>query len=326
MVLLPLPADVHERLNLISHELFHRAQPYLHFNTWSYTNYQLDKKEGRIYLRLELKALKAALDAPSAKESLKHITDAFIFRKYRNKLFPGTDTTENTLELNEGMAEYTGLMLSDRPEARMKIHLTGKIDDFQRSNSFVRSFPYVTIPAYGYLLSRKDKYWNKKINNQTNLASFFINEFGIQIPDNLENGVEKIKDLYNGKEIEQQESEREEKNKHLIAGYENRFLKQPHLIIPLEKMNYSFDPQTVITLGNEGIYYPTIQLTDNWGILKAENGSLISKDFSRINLTSPTDTTGNVIVGDGWILELKKGYAINKHPGDNNYYLEKNGN
>lgn len=55
MVKLPLPEDYHARLNLMIHESFHRIQPAIGFINLPITqNKQLNEKDGRIFLRLEL--------------------------------------------------------------------------------------------------------------------------------------------------------------------------------------------------------------------------------------------------------------------------------
>jgi hypothetical protein len=58
MILLPLPDNRFDRANLLAHELFHRAQPKLGFESPNTDNIHLDKRDGRIYLRLELEALR----------------------------------------------------------------------------------------------------------------------------------------------------------------------------------------------------------------------------------------------------------------------------
>lgn len=62
MILLNLlSSKKNERINLFAHELFHCAQPSLGFEFIEGDNKHLDKKEARIYLRLELEALKKHL-------------------------------------------------------------------------------------------------------------------------------------------------------------------------------------------------------------------------------------------------------------------------
>ena len=61
MIMFPLPEGKHDRLNILSHELFHRSQPSLGFHMPNTDNNHLDQRDGRVYLRLELEALRKAL-------------------------------------------------------------------------------------------------------------------------------------------------------------------------------------------------------------------------------------------------------------------------
>ena len=65
MVMLPLPENKNSRINLLVHELFHRSQKQFGFFPASPDNNHLDKKNGRLCLRLELEALKKAVLAPT---------------------------------------------------------------------------------------------------------------------------------------------------------------------------------------------------------------------------------------------------------------------
>ena len=114
MVMIPLPPYKDDRVNLMAHELFHVAQLTLGFRGYSPDNSQLDEKNGRILLRLELEALRKALESTSSYEAKRHLANAILFREYRYMLFPQAKITENLLELNEGLAEYTGVMVSNR--------------------------------------------------------------------------------------------------------------------------------------------------------------------------------------------------------------------
>jgi hypothetical protein len=157
MILLPLPENQYERVNLLAHELFHREQRSLGFVFNNTGNNHLDQREGRIYLRLELEALKKAILSTSKQEQQQHLTDALTFRKYRHTLFASAAAEENQLELNEGIAEFTGLIFSNRNEKQASTHLVKSIETFLTNKTFVRSFAYHTIPIYGYILySRKN--------------------------------------------------------------------------------------------------------------------------------------------------------------------------
>ncbi len=72
MLMLPLSQNKKDRINLLAHELFHTAQPSLGFVLYNPENNHLDQKNGRIYLRLELEALKKAVQCFTKKEPYKY--------------------------------------------------------------------------------------------------------------------------------------------------------------------------------------------------------------------------------------------------------------
>ncbi len=323
MIMLPLPENKYDRINLLAHELFHKAQSSLGFTQNNKESNHLDQKEGRIYLRLELEALTQAILSDSKKEQKAHLTHALIFRKYRHSLFPESSTIENQLELNEGLAEYTGFIISGRNKKQAKEHFANTANAFLKNPTFVRSFAYSTTPAYGYLLSLKDKYWNQNIQGDTDLTEFFIHNFGVTMPDNLQASIEKTADHYNGKRIASEEKTRDEKIKKQIAEYKSTFIEQPHLDIKFEKMNVSFDPRNIIPIEDKGTVYPQIRVTDNWGILEVQKGALMSKNWDKISVGFPTKINDGAVEGDGWTLQLNKSYILKKDEKSNSYLIIK---
>src|SRR5579871_2587537 len=113
MVAWPLPETPIVRARLMAHELFHRLQDDLGLPAANPGNAHLAKLEGRIWLQLEWRALQQALARPEAPaaERRRPIEDALLFRLRRRALFPKADAEERQLELNEGLAEYTGYKL-----------------------------------------------------------------------------------------------------------------------------------------------------------------------------------------------------------------------
>lgn len=323
MVMLPLPEGKNRRINLLAHELFHRAQAGLGFTAHNPDNNHLDQRKGRIYLRLELEALKKAARAAAHSEAKDHLTNAVIFRKYRHEIYKDADTTENLLELNEGMAEYTGVIVSGRDYHEMQKHFIASIDRFLGNSTFVRSFAYVTIPVYGYLLRDTRKNWNKEIDAKTDLTEYFLDAFQIQLPKDLEKAVRKVRERYNWRTIHAEEAAREERIKKVIAEYMSKFVNRPHLAIRFEKMNMSFDPRNIMPLDSLGTVYPNIRVTDNWGILTVEKGALMSPNWDKITVSMPIEIVNNKASGDGWTLELKGGYAVQKKEASNHYILIK---
>ena len=325
MVLLPLPTNRNERLSLITHELFHCVQPMLKFNTINTDNNHLDKEHGRTYLRLELEALSQAIQSSSFDVATPHIINAMMFRELRHQMYADADSTENMLELNEGLAEYTGLIMSERSQKEIVEHLMKSVRDFQQSKTFVRSFAYQTIPLYGFLTHKfVREFWNRDIIPQTNLTAYFMRSFGIKIPINIETYTSKVWLNYNGAQISQDEKMREENNARLINEMTIKFVKNPHLEISFERMNISFDPGNLIPLENYGTVYPNLRITDDWGILTVADGALLSADWSKVTVTIPEEINKHLVRGKGWRLELNSDkYIIIQDEASSNYYLKK---
>lgn len=315
MLLLPLPVNRYDRMDLIMHELFHRAQPSLGFKIRREDNNHLDQRDGRIYLRLELAALEAALYASRLNKSEEHIRNALIFRKYRYIIYRGSQVTENSLEMLEGVATYTGQFMSGRDKWQWREYLTKRIKEFDKSPSFVRSFAYETIPVYGFFLQQKDYLWNKKIDNETDLTDFFSEAFELENRILLQAYVRQVAEEYNVKKIIDEELHRVSFHTNKVDDYREKFLEQPHLEIRLEDMNMSFDPKSLIPLDeDEGTVYPKIVMSDNWGILTVtEGGALLRSDWRWVIVSYPTEITDMLIKGDGWIIELNEGYSLEEN-------------
>lgn len=88
MIMLPLPSNYHDRINLFAHELFHVAQPSLQLKFMNVDNNHLDKKDGRVYLRLELEALIKTVQATNERDINNHLTNALSFQCTVNHYFP----------------------------------------------------------------------------------------------------------------------------------------------------------------------------------------------------------------------------------------------
>lgn len=315
MIMLPLKGNSFDIVDLITHELFHTAQPSLGFNIRREDNSHLDMREGRIYLRLEIAALQAALEGSRLSSSEEHLKNALLFRKYRHMIYRGAQTRENSLELLEGLATYTGQMMSGRDKWQWRNHLISRLEQYDESATFVRSFAYETTPVYGFFMQQKDFYWNKKVDNNTDLTDFFAEAFGLESRILLQTYIRQVAEEYNGKKIFNEEFKRAVSNEIILDEYREKFFERPSLEIRLEDMNMSFNPQSLIPLDeDEGTVYPTIMLSDNWGILNVtEGGVLLRSDWRWLILSEPLEITDNKLVGEGWVIELNEGYFIEKN-------------
>ena len=323
MIMLPLPEKTDDKVNLVVHELFHRAQEQLGFNLSNANNAHLDKMEGRILLRLELEALKSALSAEGSKMVQTHVVNALALREQRYAIFENAKSKENELELNEGLAEYTGLLAAQRSTKNTKRHLVAQIEHFVKSPSFVRSFAYQTIPAYGYLLQFNDSYWNQDVTQSTNLIELFKIRFdfkGANV-DSLE--ISALTSKYNGRQILQEEEKRKAHNDRVVADYRRVLIENSPLKINFENMNISFDPGNLVSLEGRGTVYPNLRVTDNWGVLEVTEGALMSHDWSNLQISKPTEIKADKVLGNGWSLNLSKGYQVVKAKAGDHYLLSR---
>ncbi|MBL7728958.1 MAG: hypothetical protein JNM68_14775 [Dinghuibacter sp.] len=324
MVMLPLPEDDQSRISLLTHELFHLHQPALGFGSTEANNGHLDRKDGRVYLRLELEALKKSLMASGPEEQERHLFSAFVFKKYRHSLFPGADSTENMLELNEGLAEYTGFVHSTGHIKNIPNYFAKRINSFVKQGVFVRSFAYETVPVYGYLLARSNRNWNKEITPGTNLAWYMQKEWNIVLPaTEIKSQALLLARRYNGPQVNREEAAKEERKKLIVARYKKRFVTQPHFSITFEQMNISFNPGNMIPIEDIGTVYPKMRITDNWGVLTVHDGALLGANWNKVSLTIPTTFGQSQVSGAGWVLELKNNYTVIKDEASGNYILVK---
>src|SRR5690606_12154716 len=125
-----------------------------------HVNPHLDEPEGRILLRLEHRALASALslDGAAADSALR---DAMPFRVARHARYPGADTLETALEIQEGIAEYTGTVVALRRTGGGPGPMLSSMEAFEDRPTYVRSLGYGTGPAFGLLLDRHAPGWQR---------------------------------------------------------------------------------------------------------------------------------------------------------------------
>ncbi len=320
MVMLPLPKEAIRQQSLTIHELFHQLQPKIGFGNLKETdNGHMDNYDGRFWVKLELEALEAALKADNPQQTKEHISHALLFRNKRHQ-DSLIQNAENELELNEGLAEYTGIMLSGATPVEMEEMLIDKKQRFFKAPSFVRSFPYLTIPFYGYLLSKIDPKWQLNITAETNLTSYFMKRFEIPTSAFKKNWDVSNK-TYNSESIQLMELERAEVKKKQLADLKKRFVEGPNLTLPFQQMNISFNPNTLVPLEGHGTVYATLSITDVWGKVDAKQGAMVKTNWSGVTLSEPHSITEKTVMGEGWTLQLNSGFKVVKS--ESAYLLKK---
>ena len=305
MVVWPLPLDSHTRERLLAHELFHRIQPELGIPAASPENAQLDSVEGRILLQLEWRALAAALVASWA-EQTDAIRDALAFAGKRHELFPGSQETERTLLLNEGLAEYTGVSIASPDVASARWRAMTRLTN-PEGETFVRSFAYASGPAYGLLLDLRLPGWRKRVNAKADLAALLAST----VPSAAGVLVEQRANAYGGVALRAFETERDVRSKEEKQKYRRLLADGPTLTLPnAGKFNYTFDPNGLVPLEGLGTVYPSLEVTDAWGTLSAREGALLTSDFNSLRIAAPANIGGSHLTGPGWTLDLTAGWRV----------------
>lgn len=309
-MLWPLPANERMRATIISHELYHRVQDKVGIALVNEgQNAHLDELDGRYYMQLEWRALARALEPGAESARRGAAKDALLFRAERYRTFPKAAAEERALERNEGLAEYTGVMVgnpTDDARTKMALHdLSVHVTD----QTFVRSFAYATGPAYGMLLDRYVPDWRAKAKSGAALDAMLASALHVNAGVSIA-ALDARAAMYDGATLCASEVERNRQRQAQLAINRAKFVTGPRLTLKFQHMSVQFNPTTLQPLGDEGTVYPTIHVSDEWGTIDAKNGALMRPDWSALVVAAPKDIAGDTISGDGWTLALKGGWSL----------------
>jgi len=359
MIQWPLPDDPAERCRFVLHEVFHRVQDELNLPAHDAVCGHLDTLDGRFWLQLEWRALAEALrqaravweagDAeqaapgdprnahaaqPATAARNDAIRDALLFRRARRALIPGAAERERALEMNEGLAEYTGMALRGTAITDTLAVLADRIVARATSlPSYARSWAYQSGPAWGLLLDQlagRDagpQSWRGGLQQRDDLAELAGALLRDPPPDTADPAgvrallaaAEKAARTWDGEALRSSEVARNDVRQAELARWHALLVEGPLLELPLSgAMNYTFDPNAVVSLEGAGTVYPTFTLTDSWGSLKAESGALMAADHGRTFVAAPTavdasraaDSLTDELHGPGWTLKLSAGWHL----------------
>lgn len=320
MIMLPLPADTFNRVTLVMHEVFHREQDSLGLGNMDLPNNQLDELNGRVWLRFELQALAAALDALAAGDPAvrAHTEDALLFRARRRQLYPLADSLEPALEIQEGLAEYTGERLAMTYTGETPHRVARKVRDFQANPTYVRSFAYATGPALGVLLDRFDPGWRRRVREVRDPARMLATSIAMRVPRDLAREAERRARRYDYATVMREETARDSARRGAMATYRAQLVDGPTLTFTQPWLGRSFDPQTLVGFDMRHTLYPTGTFNSVWGTLEVtKGGALLSNDQATLRVRAPGSAPApdaRTVRGDGWTLELAPGWHLAASP------------
>jgi hypothetical protein len=309
-VLIPMSSLRFDQISLLAHEAFHRLQDSLKWGGNDASAPHLATRAGRLWWRLELRALEYALTTADS-IATRHARAAAAFRHRRHQLFPGSDTLEAALEYHEGLAEYTGHRVAHAVSDGGMLRTVDHMRRIESSPSLVRGFAYATGPALGLLLDRLHPRWHGLVRRQKSPAALLAEAVAFRAPgDSM--AVITLATEYGYARIAREEATKERDAIAVLSRYRQSLVEGPVLRLSATRLQRSFDPNALIPLDSLGTVYPTGSFAAEWGSLEVTSGgALVSPDFQAISV--PMDgapSSDRVIRGKGWELRLAEGWRL----------------
>lgn len=266
MLLHPLPVDPAARRALLFHEAFHVHQRALGLPPNAAVAAHLDATAARESIRLEWNALAQALRSEGDTRRA-HLRHALAFRAMRLQGDPAAAAAEREQMLHEGLAAYTGIVLSGDPQRLALDALRAEA----AKPGFARTFAYASGPAWGLLLDDVRPGWRTGLDTTTD------------VPDlaPLAPADTPAPAAYDGDAIHAEEAAaaaaRHAKLERLLAATDPRHA----LRLPLAQMQMDFDPGRVTAAPDGATIYEKITLRDAWGSVQVDGAALrIGGDFT----------------------------------------------
>jgi hypothetical protein len=161
-------------------------------------------------------------------------------------------------------------------------------------------------PAYGLLLDQRLPGWRKKLSAESDLGAMLAST----VP-HITASAEQRAAAYGVTAIRAAEAARAAKLEAEKTRYRALLVDGPTLTLPkAQNFHFSFNPSTLISLGDAGTVYPTFHASDAWGTLDVKEGVLVPSDFSRAVVAAPSSITGRHLQGPGWSLDLADGWHV----------------
>ena len=262
-------ADVRQQ-NML-HGLFHRIQPELGFmqgNSDGF-NEHLDTLEGRVWMQLEWRALRRAVES-GGNDRTEAIADALAFRGERRRRFPGAADNERRDEIREGLASYTGVAAWANSPADAKRAAAAALAGGESQPSFVGNFEAHSGPAYGVLLDDLLPGWRRQLRGASDLGDLLAS--ATNRPPTTDVAVAAAR--YDGATLRTAEEARDRAQQVRVAELRRRFVDGPVLTMPAGGSGTSDTTGSVGIPGVGTVLFRNFTLSAQWGRLTADGGVL----------------------------------------------------
>jgi hypothetical protein len=296
-------ADVRQQ-NML-HGLFHRIQPELGLITDDGFNEHLDTFEGRVWMQLEWRALRRAVESTGS-DRTEAIADALAFRRERRRLFPGAADSERRDEIREGLASYTGIAAWANSPADARRAAASALPVGEAQWSFVGNFEAASGPAYGVLLDDLMPEWRRQLRSTSDLGDMLAS--AINRPPTTDVAVAAAR--YDGATLRTAEEARDRAQQMRVAELRRRFVDGPVLTMPAGGSGTSDTRGSVGIPGVGTVFFNNFTLSAQWGRLNADSGVLRAADGRTLSVPLSGPLEGTTLQGDGWSVTLNSGWVV----------------
>ncbi len=294
-------ADVRQQ-NML-HGLFHRIQPELGLITEDGFNEHLDTLEGRVWMQLEWRALRRAVESTGSRRA-EAIADALAFRRERRRRFPGAAEGERREEIREGLASYTGIAAWANSPADAHRAAASAATGLQ--TSFVGNFEAASGPAYGVLLDDLLPGWHQQVRGASDLGDLLASATHRPATTDLAKAAAR----YDGAKLRTAEEARDRAQQVRIAELRRRFVDGPVLTMPAPGRGTSDTTGSVVIPGAGTVFFHNFTQSGQWGRLEANDGVLRSSDGATLSVPVTGTLEGITLKGDGWSATLNSGWVV----------------
>ncbi|WP_430812188.1 MULTISPECIES: hypothetical protein [unclassified Carboxylicivirga] len=271
LVALPVPDDFERALLLVLHESFHSIQDSI-FQTKGCNNNHLDEPEACALLKTECHYLANALASTNdQRDSL--LSRALACRLQRMNLYSDYADDEAAFELTEGLAEYTAVKAVYTSKSNSMAYIREKSDALLEAKSIHRRFGYVTGLIYALLLDSYVHGWKLCLNSDSNMAIMLKEAICADNRLTIDVCSDSVFTHYYNQELL-----RQQQIQHFNDSVKTVFANTPSYIVPLSSnRQFGFSPNHMFNIPDFGIFFPFMELTDQWGkiVVKPGGGVLL---------------------------------------------------
>jgi hypothetical protein len=304
------------------HSLFHRFQASEGITSSTFYVNNMDEKEARLWIKLEWKALRKAINSDGDERQLA-IRDALIFRGSNRELYQKHANEENKFETYEGLATFTYTILCTNSHEEFKSRLFENLDRVYSMQSYARSYGFIHGALYASLLYDKGFDLKTITTDNFDLGNAVKELYKINLPAVCRDVAGSLAVNYDIETINKEEEKRDTDIRESVDRQLSNFTEKPVVFLELESPSFDFEPEDVHPLDSFGTLYNTIRVSDNWGKLTVDNGGcLVSNNLKFIRITAKgLKTDKKHISGEGWHLILNDDWEL--VPADQNYFVKK---